>query len=236
MAFFNENTLIGLPPQADYQQGKSDFDDDREVERNVSIPWGNNPAGSYMYYDCTVGAVLDSGIVTHQRLPQINPTPDTLASADFNDPRLDQYVDRGVNLRSNDQYRDIVQRMGHSRYWFRIWGRAIRIAYKVPIPSIKEIGGVAAIPYDKNPQWAYNRIAPGANYSGVVVWYAQWSLWYTVDRPPTNNNIPAVDLTAHISGDAPIPDSWQAPWSEADDSAQRVVPGSATGGIISGQV
>lgn len=195
------------------------IDDNREAERNAKIPWSSDPAGSYAYYECCIEVMLDSGIVVHNRLPTVNGTPDTLASALIDDANLDRIVNTGVNLRSSDQYVDIVQRMGHSRYWFRLWGQAIRIGYQVPIPGIRYIGGALAIPYDKNPQWAFNRIAPGGNYGGVVVWHARWSLWYTVATPPSANPLPAVDLAARVSNQTPLPgtDGLQAPWSRADD-------------------
>lgn len=196
-------------------------DDNTEIEKGVELPWTSGPIGSWIYFDCTVGVVLDSGIVVHNRLPQVDKTADSLSSVFLDNTQFDKVTDLGVNLKCQDQYTDIVQRMGHSRYWFRIWGRALRVGYRVPIPGIKTIGGVAAIPYDKNPQWAYNRIAPGANYGGVILWMAEWSLWYTTAVPPGNNTIPEADPVAHITGAAKPPVGIQAPFSEADDNAQK---------------
>ena len=200
------------------------IDNDQTIESGISFPWSDNSAASYLYYDCTVGVMLDSGIVVHDRLPQVDRTSDTLAAVDLDASNIDHITALGVSLKCTDQYMDIVQRMGHSRYWFRLWGQAIRIGYKVPIPRIKTIGGVAAIPYDRNPQWAYNKMAPGGNYSGAILWVARWSLWYTTDRPPTKNNIPAADPSAHIKGTAVPPSNiqgMQAPYSQADDNAVR---------------
>lgn len=198
---------------------RTDVDNNDNVEQGIDLQWSSDPAGSYLYYDVTVGSMLDSGIVVHNRLPQVNNAPDTLSTIALDDPSLDFLTGPGVNLKCADQYQDIVQRMGHSRYWFRLWGQALRIGYQVPIPGIKTIGGVPAIPYDRNPQWAFNRISPGGNYSGLILWHAQWSLWYTVAVPPVNNTIPAADPSAQIQGDAPIPDSIQAPFSSADDDS-----------------
>lgn len=195
-------------------------DDDRELERGVGLPWASDPAASYMYYDCTVMVMLDSGIVVHNRLPQVDKKADTLGAVDFDSKQMDQVVNAGVNLRSKDDYEDIKQRMAHSRYWFNLRGSAIRVGYRVPIPSIKMIGGQEAIPHDKNPQWAFNRIAPGGNFGGVIMWYAEWSLWYTTLKPPISDYIPASDPSAHIRGDAIPPKLMQAPYSGADDNAQ----------------
>lgn len=189
------------------------------LEQGIAIPWANDPAASWVYYDCAVGSMLDSGITVHNRLPQVDNDPDTLASCSISDPSLDTISVGAVNLTCRDQYEDIVQRMGHARYWFRLWGQALRVGHRIPIPGIKTIGGVPAIPYDKNPQWAFCKIAAGANYSGVILWHAQWSLWYTTAVPPKNNTIPTVDAAAHTNGTAAIPPGMQSPYSSPDDNA-----------------
>lgn len=225
MPFTNENITAKLPKSDGFQIGRSDTDSLSNVPENgVTIPWASDPRGSYVYYDCAIGVMLDSGIVIHNRLPQVDRTADTLASVMVDDRNMDSLTGFGVNLKCNDQYQDIIQRMGHARYWFRIWGQALRIGYQVPIPGIKTIGGVQAVPYDRNPQWGYNSIAPGGNYSGVILWRAQWSLWYTTAVPPTSNIIPAVDPSAHIVGTSPLPDGMQAPYSQPDDNASARTP------------
>lgn len=200
---------------------RTDFDNQNPThEQNVLLPVAADPAGSYVYYECTVGSMLDSGIVVHNRLPQVNNAADTLAMHLLDDPGLADYTDGGVNLECNDQYADIVQRMGHARYWFRLWGQALRVGFQVPIPSLVSIGGVPAIPYDKNPQWGYNTIAPGGNYSGVILWLAQWSLWYTIAVPPNDSeDIAIANPMAHIRGDAELPKGMQSPYSQVDDNA-----------------
>ncbi len=47
----------------------------------------------------------------------------TLASVNIGDPELDN-TSGSVNLKCVDQYTDIIQRMGHARYWFRLWGNS----------------------------------------------------------------------------------------------------------------
>lgn len=196
-------------------------EDNTLVEQGIGIPWPSDRRASYVYYECMIGTMLDSGIVVHNRLPQVDRIADTLSSTTLDAADLDTITIAGVNLTSRDQYTDIVQRMGHSRYWFRIWGRAIRVGYQIPIPGIKLIGGVPAIPYDKNPQWAYNAIVPGGNYGGTVLWRAQWSLWYTTVTPPINQKIPAADPSAHISGNTKPPALIQAPYSQPEEKAAQ---------------
>lgn len=224
MPFKNTNVASGLGKNANFQVGDADVDSDLVIEQGIAVPWSSDPAGSYVYYDCAVGVLLDSGIVVHNQLPQVDNDPDTLAAVALDDPSLDTLTGVGVNLKCLDQYNDIVQRMGHARYWFRLWGQALRVGYQIPIPGIKTIGGVPAIPYDKNPQWAYNGIAPGGNFSGVILWRAQWSLWYTTAVPPKSNAVPAADPSAHIAGTAKQPTGMQAPYSQADDNAQTTAP------------
>lgn len=226
MPFLNSNTARGLPANGKVQVGRTDVDSSAPgtIERGLLLPWPSDPDAGWVYYECTVGVMLDSGMVIHNRLPQVDNAPDTLASCDFDDSNLAGLGDIGVNLRSRDQYTDIMQRMGHSRYWFRLWGQALRVGKKVPIPSLKTIGGVPAVPYDRNPQWAFNRIAPGGNYGGIVLWHAVWSLWYTTLIPPRSDTIPASDPSAHIRGDVRQPAGLQAPFSQPDDNAIETAP------------
>lgn len=220
MPFRNENILLGLREDAPFQQGLSNADPGDVAELKARLPWPQEPEASWLYFECTVGVMLDSGIVVHNRLPQLDFTPDTLSSALFADPNLKNIYGPGVNLSSRDQYEDIVQRMGHSRYWFRMWGQGLRAGAQIPIPSIKQIGGVPAIPYDKNPQSAFNRIFPGGNYSGVIIWHAAWSLWYTTAIPPRQSiDIPANDPATSIDKNSQLTDKngFQAPFSQPDD-------------------
>lgn len=234
MPFIDANILSGLSSIADFQVGKSNVDSNKVIEEGIELPFTTNPTGSYLYYDCTVAASLDSGIVVHNRLPQVDNEADTLASVFLDNENLATITDKGVNLTCKDQYTDIMQRMGHSRYWFRIWGRAMRIGYKIPIPAIKTIGGVVAIPYDRNPQWAYNGIVPGSSFGGVVLWRAYWSLWYTTLVPPKNQTIPAADPSTLITGTPVPPKSGgiQVPYSQADDEAVAKPPRIIDDGII----
>lgn len=218
MPFLNNNLAAGIPVNAPIQVGVSDTDSGTVNEQGITIPWPTSPVGSWVYYDCTISAMLDSGIVVHSRLPQVNNSADTLASCFFDQPKLENQVG-GVNLNCQDQYRDIVQRMGHARYWFRIWGQALRVGQRIPIPGIKTIGGQPAVPYDQNPQWAFNRIVPRGNYGGIPLWMARWSLWYTIATPPTNKPIPSKDPSAGITDTTAIPSGVQVPISQPDTNA-----------------
>lgn len=222
MPFKNNNVVHGLPENGTFQVGKSNFDDGVVAEKDISVPWMSSPTGSYLYYDCTVEVVLDSGIVVHNHLPQRDTLADTLSSVIMESAGADKVVGPGVNLKSLDYYSDITQRMAHSRYWFHLFGQALRVGYRVPIPGIKLIGGVAAVPHDDNPQRAFNRILPGGNFGGVILWHARWSLWYTTILPPRKNDIPEVDMAAHIRGTAPIPVGIQSPFTRPDDDAETV--------------
>ena len=190
------------------------------IEQGLTLPWPKDPKTSWVYYDCTVEAFLDSGIVVHNRLPQVDNTPDTLASCVLDDAGMPVIDGPGVNLRSVDQYADIVQRMAHSRYWFNLWGRALRIGRKVPIPSLKTIAGVPAIPHDANPQRAFCRPAPTGYSGGAVLWHAEWSLWYTTAVPPTGGILPTADpVVGRVDLNPRTQQAIQAPYSQPDDVA-----------------
>lgn len=248
MAFLDDNIALGISEFDSFEIGVNNVDPSKVIEQDILLPWASDTLSSWVYYDCTVEAHLDSGIVVHNQLPQVDNTPDTLAACRIDAPNLDAILGigadgtrgavvggaepppsrstgrgpAGVHLRSNDRYADTIQRMAHSRYWLRLYGQALRIGQQVPIPGIVTIGGVPAIPYDRNPQWAFNRIFPGGSYGGVILWHAAWSLWYTTAVPPHTNAIPAVDAAAHVSVDTrgtPTGRGIQAPYSPADDNS-----------------
>ena len=203
-----------------FQQGISNQDNGATpIEKEILLPTPTERA-TWVYYDVALGCALDSGIVVHRRLPQVDNEADTLASCVITDPNIDVLTGRGVNLKSNDAFEDIVQRMAHSRYWFKLWGQAMRVGEQIPIPGLKTIGSVKAIPHDQNPQWAYNKIV--GNYSGQVLWYAQWSLWYTLASAPTTQQDPPQNLAQHTDGKSY--DGLQAPVSKPDDNAMAQGP------------
>ncbi len=239
MPFKNANVERGLREDDPFQVGRADSDRATPlVEKGALLPWPSDPEVSWVYYECAVGTMLDSGLVVHNRLPQVDNAADSLGTQALDDPRDLAETGNGVNLSCRDQYADIVQRMGHARYWFRLWGQAMRVGLRIPIPKLVTIGGVAAIPYDRNPQWAYNAIAPGGNFGGVPLWIARWSLWYTTlvpTRGGSQNAIPAVDLAAHIRDTDKVPKEVQVPFSQVDDNAipakpnLKPIPGTTTG-------
>lgn len=219
----NENVSNGLSKDAQFQVGVSDFDTlGKPAESGILLPIASDASASWVYYDVALACQLDSGIVVHRRLPQVDNTADTLASCMITDKDIDKLTGKGVNLISNDKFADVVQRMAHAQYWFRLYGQAMRVGYQIPIPGLKQVGGVKAIPHDENRQWAYNKIV--GNYSGVILWYAQWSLWYTVAAPPVSQQVPPPNLAVHIAGDAKLPEGMQSPFSQPDDNAQTTMP------------
>lgn len=221
--FENENVADDLSEDAPFQSGVSNFDtESTSPEKGILIPWASEGDASWVYYDVAIACLLDNGVVVHRHLPQASKANDTLSSVDITDANIDKITGRGVNLKSVDDYDDVVQRMAHSRYWFRLYGQAMRVGHQVPIPGLKTVAGVKAIPHDENPQWGYNKIV--GNYSGVPLWYAQWSLWYTVSDPPKTAQVPPPNLAAHIAGDVKLPDGMQAPFSQPDDEAEASNP------------
>lgn len=221
--FDDENRTVGIQPNSQFQYGVSDFDNGgTNVEQDVGILWCSNPASTWNFYECTVIPYLDSGIVVHNHLPQVDNNADTLGSYFSIDANGETIANVGVNTVSVDRFTDLEQRMAHSRYWFNLVGRAVRVGYQIPIPKLKSIGGVVPTPYDREPQKAFNRII--ANYSGVPVYYAEWSLWYTVTTPPASQQLPPANLAAHITADTPLPQQMQVPFSQPDAKASNTNP------------
>src|SRR5215469_5626167 len=132
--FQNENVLRGLP--ANYegpQSGVDNQDTGITPETNLSYPFTSDPSTSWFFYDCWIECELDAGMALHKPLPQQDFTVDTLATADINQTNFDTLTS-GVNTKSNGSYTDVIQRMATSTYIFKLKGRAMRVAYKIPIP------------------------------------------------------------------------------------------------------
>lgn len=221
--FQDENLTNGLQPNNRFQVGVSDFDDGGiSVEQGIGISWSSDPEATWLFHECTIQCYLDSGIAVHNHLPQVDNDADTLGSYFSTDASGETITNKGVNTVSLDRFTDLEQRMAHSRYWFNLVGRAVRVGYQIPIPKLKSIGGVVPTPYDQTAQKAFNRII--ANYSGVPVYYAEWSLWYTVTTPPTSQQLPPANLAAHITADTPLPQQMQAPFSQPDAKASNTNP------------
>lgn len=199
--------------------GLSDVDPrTTSIEDGVKL-FSANDRANWVYYDIALECFLDPGIVVHRRLPQVDNEADTLATCNIADPNIDVLTGKGVNLVSKDNYTDIVQRMAHSVYRFNLKGQAMRIGEQIPIPRLKKIAGIDAISY--KTEWAYNKIV--GNYSGQVLWMAEWSLWYTLASAPKKQQDPPQNLGLHIdttSRDAEM----QAPYSQPDDNAVSTQP------------
>lgn len=226
MPFVNENVAEGLPRDAAYQVGVSNvYPPSTPIETGVKIPTPLDRA-NWVYYDIALECMLDSGIVVHRRLPQVDNTYDTLASCDISESNVDLLKGLGVNLKSNDTFQDVVQRMAHSQYFFRLHGRAARLGDQIPIPSLKYIAGVTAIPYDNEKQFAYNKIA--GNYGGQVLWKAEWSLWYTLASAPKAQQTTPQNLNLHIDATS-RDEGMQAPLSLPDDNSVSSRPRSRPG-------
>ncbi len=215
--FQDENLAQNLPKNGSFQAGVNDFDPGPAVEQGIQLPFVGDPQASWLYYDVNLEIHLDSGIVVHRILPQVDNDADSLGSSDIYQDGAELLTGAGVNLKSEDSYLDVVQRMAHSQYFFRLFGKALRVGFQVPIPKIVALtGGQPVIPYDAKPQYAYNKIV--GNYAGQVLWQAEWSLWYTLAEPPTTPQEPPPAFADHIGADA-VSEPIQAAFSLPDDKA-----------------
>lgn len=217
--FQDENKAQGATGRTEV--GKSNVDSGQLAELGVQLPWVKDPEYSYLVYDCWVECVLDPGIALHRPLPQ-SPSPiDTLASADVAVIASSLDTTHGVNHASQGRFTDIAQRMANSEYRFILHGFALRAGYKVPIPGLKSVAGVPAIP--DYPQRAYNKIVD--NCSGIPLFLAEWELHYFVLLPPTSEQLPPPNIADHIRPDVKLPEGMNVPLSQVD---QNAIPGSST--------
>jgi len=199
--FENENVLRGLTDNFEGpQSGVSNQDTGSSPELNLSFPFTSDPSSTWLFYDCWIECELDAGMALHKPLPQSDFTPDTLATADINQTNFDT-LSSGVNTTSNGDFEDIIQRMATSTYIFKLRGTAVRVSYKIPIPGLVSVAGVAATPAER--QWARNVLI--GNFGGVPMFRAEWDLWYYVSLPPNKEQLPPDNLAAHIGGQGGLP-------------------------------
>lgn len=191
-------------------------------ESLLSLPWVIDKDSSYVDYRCWVEILLDAGMALHKPLPQNNPTVDTLATAYFQDPDFDEATPaNGVNLGSSSNAVDVIQRMASSTYRFVLRGFGLRAGYQVPIPGLKSVGDVPAVPAEI--QRGANVIV--GNHSGIPLWFAFWELHYMITRPPRQSpqskpglvTVPIPSNPAlHINPKAKLPSSVRLPWTTSD--------------------
>jgi hypothetical protein len=185
----------------------------------VSLPWGVDPKVSWLDYNCWVEISLDAGMALHKILPQDDPDVDTLALLDMNASNLDTFkpTNGGVNLASNSDAEDIIQRMASSTYTFVLRGYGQRVGYQIPIPGITAVGAQNAVP--GQVQRAYNKII--GNMMGVPVWFAEWWLEYIISGPigPSPDPLIPSNPAFHIGPDAVLPLSILVPRAGIDQAA-----------------
>ena len=222
MAYLNENVARKLPTgNGTFQAGVSDVDTGKNYEKGFPLPCIIDPQLTWIDYVCSLNCYLDSGIIVHKPLPQSVQSADMLGVGVLNSPSF-AAISGGVNLASAAKFTDVVQRMATSKYRFCLTGWARRIRFQIPIPAMKSVGGVPAIPDDEEPQEAGNVII--GNLSGVPVWFARWKLWYTVAQPPTTAQDPPQNLADHIGAQTTPSPAIPLPTSYPDPDAKRTAP------------
>lgn len=201
--FQDNNKALGAAAGTNNNQqiGVNNIDGNAHPEDALKFPVLVDPISSWIAYRCWIECHLDAGIALHKPLPQSAQPIDTLASAFIDDADLDKNI-KDVNYISKGSYTDIEQRMATSTYTFKLRGCALRVGNRIPVPALKSIAGVPAIPAEvqkiKGPLVL-------SNFSGIPVYYTEWELWYYVTVPPQKAQTPPPNLAEHIRGDAKSP-------------------------------
>lgn len=175
-------------------------------ELGVTFPWFIEPELSWLSYACWIETELDNGIVTHMPLPNHNDDPETLGIHYIDSKKYPAETEKSVNGQSDAKWKQRQQRMANAYYRFNLKGRATRIGYQIPIPKLKMVAGREAVPLSPP-------LCPGQkarcilleNYNGVPLYYADWSLWYTILEPPKEPIKPPDNLAQHIKVDDALP-------------------------------
>jgi hypothetical protein len=219
-----------LPAQNDGVQQPQDLTN-VFPEDGLNLPWVIDKDSSYLDYRCWLEVSLDAGMALHKPLPQSAAEVDTLATAYFLDQGFDTAAPAsGVNISSFSQATDVIQRMATSTYTFILRGWGMRAGYQIPIPGLRSVGGVAAVPGEI--QRGYN--VPVGNLGGIPVWFATWELHYILPQAPRASpglGNQAGSLAApvppnpalHLRPDAKLPLSVRLPWTTVDslDKSQQ---------------
>ncbi len=195
-----------------------------QPQKNLTLPWTINPNASWLDYNCWVEVELDAGMVLHKPLPQFSASVDTLATQFFQDyapvgnPDVKAPSTGGVSIVSSSQGVDVIQRMSTSTYYFILTGYGLRVGYQIPIPGLKSVGGITAVPFGS--QRAYNKII--GNMSGIPLWAAAWRIAYMLASCPQSGSITPVppNLAARIRGDATLPSAIAVPFAPVDSIQQ----------------
>lgn len=217
----DENVAVGLPQTSPYKAGISNVDPGLAIEEGFKLPGITGQAnGTFVMYQCWIENLLDAGIAIHRTLPQGEYAPDQLGTTFVDDPKADMAT-KGINIVSGGRFTHVAQRMADSVYRFALRGYGVRYGYQVPIPKLRTVGGVEAIPDER--QWCYNR--PVGAWGGIPIWQAEWDLHYVVIVPPTRQQVPPPNLADHIRGDAELPTQVQVPYSQPDSNSQPSAPG-----------
>lgn len=231
----NEAQGVAGGASARFQAGVNNVDNGLFFEQGITLPWAVNPEISWLEYNCWIETYLDAGMALHKPLPRKNPDPDTLGSFDVDDPAAMIASTLGVNLHSGGGYADVIQRCASSTYTFVLKGWAFRAGYKIPVPRLVTVAGVAAVPAER--QWSRGNMVI-ANMSGIPLYANAWELWYYVASPPDGDETVPANLAQHIRGDAVPPAAIVVPYSQPDTNALPtgpsvtvpVTPGGAGGG------
>lgn len=236
---FIDQNVTDKVTSSQFLSGVNNIDPGNVIEQGFLLPYVFDPTASWMDWRCGFEIELDPGVVVHKILPQSQQAIDTLASQGFvveniptvqagtpTSPPLKQAgfgngqpfaaTVAQANTVSAGDFADIAQRMSTSIYTFLMRGWAIRAGYKIPVPGLKYVCGVPAVPI--KPQWV-NDSEIVANYSGVPIYFAQWKLAYTVTVPPKKAQTPPPNIAEHITATQTLPSGMQAPYSQPDSLA-----------------
>lgn len=202
-----------------FQIGVNNVDTGAVIEKVLTLPWAVDPLTSWHSYQNWIEVFLDPGVVVHKTLPQSSSDIDTLASVYVDDVAVTTSKAR-ENLVSNGTWTDFIQQMATSEYTFVLKGFGMRFGYTIPVPGLRTVAGVPAIP---GKQWSLGNPIVG-NFSGVPLYYNKWRLEYTVSIPPTAQQPSPPNVAMHIGGQAPLPSADGAIYSQADSKARQSGP------------
>lgn len=153
-----------------------------------------DPESSWIQYVCSIHLVENDRIIVHIPLAEgqqpktgepLNIPEDNEAILAERRPQADAAEQGGVDPGVVHPVRNIIQRISNPTVEVHMFGHAMRLGYHIPTPRIESVGGVKLV----------QKSASGSEQvqsavEGVPVYYREWHIIYTAEKPPKALEVP----------------------------------------------
>jgi hypothetical protein len=143
-----------------------------ELTRRLGVPAVPTPAGSWLHYEVKLIVEPDDNIIEHRPLAMgqlpVKAVPQSQSMPTFQFP---------IQISPPS----IFQAIASPTYYVRLVGRALRLAYTIPAPSLVSVGGSATVPAN-SPGLGCSWSSWLAGFSTHEIYASEFSLRWAVSR------------------------------------------------------